>query len=105
MCAEHQGDHSPTRGQGGEDADQEEQGALVERARPGLFARGGVAMVRWYQRYLSPLKPPVCRFHPSCSQYTLEAIERYGLIRGSFMGAARIMRCNPFHPGGYDPVP
>ena len=79
--------------------------ALVERARPGFFARGGVAMVRWYQRYLSPLKPPVCRFHPSCSQYTLEAIERYGLIRGSFMGAARIMRCNPFHPGGYDPVP
>ena len=80
MCAEHQGDHSPTRGQGGEDADQEEQRALVERARPGLFARGGVAMVRWYQRYLSPLKPPVCRFHPSCSQYTLEAIERYGDI-------------------------
>tara|TARA_Y100000588_G_C13502820_1_gene605968 strand:- start:230 stop:526 length:297 start_codon:yes stop_codon:yes gene_type:complete len=98
MCAEHQGDHEDV-----EEAPQE--GALQARPHPGIFARGGIAMVRWYQRNLSPLKPPVCRFHPSCSQYTLEAIERYGLIRGSFMGAARIMRCNPFHPGGYDPVP
>lgn len=72
---------------------------------PSQLARAGVAMVRGYQRYLSPLKPPVCRFHPSCSEYTRIAITRYGFFRGAWLGARRISRCHPLHPGGYDPVP
>lgn len=76
-----------------------------EEEPPGALARVGISMVRWYQRSISPLTPPTCRFQPTCSQYTLIAIRRYGLIRGSWMGARRIMRCHPLHPGGYDPVP
>ncbi len=59
-----------------------------------------------YQRYLSPLKgAPSCRFHPTCSSYAIEAIEVHGVLRGSWMGLLRVLRCHPFHPGGYDPVP
>ena len=61
--------------------------------------------VRFYRRFLSPLKPPTCRFHPTCSAYTKEAIEVHGAFKGVWMGAWRIARCHPFHPGGYDPVP
>lgn len=63
-------------------------------------------LLRAYQRYLSPLKgAPSCRFHPTCSSYAIEAIEVHGVLRGSFMGLMRVLRCHPFHPGGYDPVP
>lgn len=73
---------------------------------PGLVARGMVRVVRGYQRKLSPLKPvPTCRFVPTCSQYALEAIERFGAVRGGWLAAWRVMRCNPFVPGGFDPVP
>jgi putative membrane protein insertion efficiency factor len=65
----------------------------------------GMAMIRAYQMTLSKALPPSCRFEPSCSHYTYEAIDRYGLIKGSWMGFKRILRCNPFNPGGYDPVP
>ncbi|MHB9131821.1 MAG: membrane protein insertion efficiency factor YidD [Armatimonadota bacterium] len=64
-----------------------------------------MAAVRWYQRCLSPLKPPTCRFTPTCSEYTLQAINRYGVLRGVWLGMKRIARCHPFSPGGYDPVP
>lgn len=62
-------------------------------------------IIRFYQRRISPLTGASCRFHPTCSQYSLEAIEKYGAARGSWLGARRILRCHPFHPGGYDPVP
>jgi len=63
------------------------------------------AVIRGYQAAISPLLPPSCRFHPSCSQYALEAVTRHGALRGSWLAARRLARCHPFHPGGYDPVP
>lgn len=64
-----------------------------------------VGMIRFYQRYISAMTPPVCRFHPSCSAFTLHAIERHGAWRGVLYGAWRILRCQPFTAGGFDPVP
>ncbi len=64
-----------------------------------------LALIRVYKRYLSPVLPSACRFEPTCSMYTYEAIERYGVLKGGWMGIRRIARCHPFHPGGYDPVP
>ncbi len=64
-----------------------------------------LAMIRFYKRFLSPLLPSACRFEPTCSVYTYQAIEKYGVIKGGWMGVKRISRCHPFHPGGYDPVP
>lgn len=64
-----------------------------------------LALIRWYRRQISPRMAPSCRFLPTCSQYTYEAIERFGLLRGGAMGVWRILRCNPFGKGGYDPVP
>ncbi len=67
--------------------------------------RAMLGAIRFYQRQISPSLPPSCRFTPTCSAYALEAIERYGALRGGWMAFRRILRCNPFHPGGYDPVP
>ena len=61
-------------------------------------------LIRLYQLVLSPIKGPSCRFIPTCSQYTLEAIRRHGPARGLYLGLRRLLRCHPFHPGGYDPV-
>ena len=67
--------------------------------------RVALALIRGYQRYVSRVRPSSCRFHPSCSVFTYEAIERYGLLRGGWMGVKRIVRCHPLNEGGYDPVP
>ncbi|MFH1467442.1 MAG: membrane protein insertion efficiency factor YidD [Pseudomonadota bacterium] len=61
--------------------------------------------IRLYQVLTRPWMPPVCRFHPSCSDYTLTAIGRFGALKGGWIGLLRILRCHPFNPGGYDPVP
>ncbi|MBP1587884.1 MAG: membrane protein insertion efficiency factor YidD [Clostridia bacterium] len=61
-------------------------------------------MIRFYQRFISPMKAPCCRFYPSCSQYAAEAIRKHGAVKGSGMAAWRILRCNPFGKSGYDPV-
>jgi len=60
--------------------------------------------IKSYRKYISPLKRPCCIFYPTCSQYTLEAIEKYGAIKGSAMGIKRILRCHPYNRGGFDPV-
>lgn len=67
--------------------------------------RIAMLLIRGYQRFISPALPPSCRFTPSCSQYTLEAVERYGFVKGSWLGGRRLIRCHPFNPGGVDPVP
>ena len=64
-----------------------------------------LALIRGYRRYLSPLKRPCCRFYPTCSAYALEAVEKYGALKGSWLALKRILKCHPFHPGGNDPVP
>jgi putative membrane protein insertion efficiency factor len=58
-----------------------------------------------YQRFISPLLAPRCRFYPSCSQYCFDAVEQHGIIKGLFLGIKRVLRCHPFNEGGYDPVP
>jgi uncharacterized protein len=65
----------------------------------------GLAMIRLYQRWISPFTSPSCRYFPSCSEYAAQAVTRYGLFRGSWLALRRLLRCHPFHPGGYDPVP
>ncbi|HUV14071.1 MAG TPA: membrane protein insertion efficiency factor YidD [Acidobacteriota bacterium] len=72
------------------------------RQVPALIA---MALIRTYKIVLSPLLPPACRFHPTCSEYALEAIGRYGLMRGGWLAGRRVLRCHPWNPGGVDPVP
>jgi len=64
-----------------------------------------LAALRWYKRAVSPLLPPACRYTPTCSEYAMEAIERYGVLRGGYLGVRRVLSCHPFARGGYDPVP
>lgn len=79
---------------------------MVDRpSHMSLCRRAAVRFVRGYQRYISPLLPDSCIYVPTCSQYAIEAIERYGVLKGCWLGLRRILRCNPLHDGGYDPVP
>ena len=64
-----------------------------------------IAMIRFYRKYLSPLKPPCCRFIPTCSEYALEAVSKYGAWKGGWLAVKRICKCHPFHKGGYDSGP
>lgn len=64
-----------------------------------------MGIIRFYQIVISPLTPPTCRFYPTCSHYGLEAINRFGPVKGSWLTIKRIVKCQPFHPGGFDPVP
>ena len=65
-----------------------------------------IVLIRFYQKNISGLKSaPSCRFIPTCSQYAVEAIEKYGVLKGGFLALRRILKCHPFHKGGYDPVP
>ncbi|MGK2859567.1 MAG: membrane protein insertion efficiency factor YidD [Thermoanaerobaculia bacterium] len=66
---------------------------------------GAVLALRGYKRFISPLLPPMCRFEPTCSVYAMQAIEKYGIMRGVWLGARRLLRCHPLNPGGWDPVP
>jgi len=63
-----------------------------------------VFLIRGYQLIISPILPPSCRFTPTCSEYMLQAIQKYGALRGTYLGVRRLLRCHPFHEGGYDPV-
>ena len=70
-----------------------------------MLARAIVVAIRFYRTAISPYTPPACRFQPTCSAYGLEAVERWGAARGSWLLVRRLARCHPFHRGGYDPVP
>lgn len=70
-----------------------------------VLTKAAVAAIRAYRRFVSPALPPSCRYYPTCSAYAIEALERYGFARGTWLSARRVLRCHPFNPGGYDPVP
>jgi len=71
-----------------------------------IIGRFFINLIKFYRKYISPLKGrQTCRFYPTCSQYAIEAIEKYGPLKGSLLAMWRILRCNPFCEGGYDPVP
>lgn len=69
-----------------------------------MFTKACLGAIRAYRRYLSPVLPPSCRFTPSCSLYTMQAVEKYGALKGCAMGVKRLARCHPFARGGFDPV-
>lgn len=68
------------------------------------MAQGCIFLVRLYQKYISPMKGPTCRFYPTCSQYSIQAFKKYGFLKGLWLTIKRVSKCHPFHPGGYDPL-
>jgi uncharacterized protein len=77
----------------------------IERMRQNMLQKMMIGLIRFYQIAISPLKPPSCRFYPTCSHYGLEAVKRFGPFKGGWLAVRRITKCHPFHPGGFDPVP
>lgn len=77
----------------------------MEKEGETMMVKIMVWLIRGYQLMISPYKPPSCRFAPTCSHYAIESIRRFGAWRGGWLALRRILRCHPFHPGGYDPVP
>ena len=77
----------------------------MSEAPRSLAAAVAVAILRFYKKAISPWLPRACRFEPTCSVYAMEAIERHGFLRGAGLAVKRLLRCQPFHPGGFDPVP
>ncbi len=69
-----------------------------------MFKNLLVLLIKFYQKFISPLKKPSCRFYPTCSQYAVESINKYGSVKGVILAVKRILKCHPFNPGGYDPV-
>lgn len=63
-----------------------------------------IYLIRFYQKFISPLKKPSCRFYPTCSEYAMQAVQKYGALKGLYKALRRILRCHPLHPGGFDPV-
>ncbi len=89
------------------DPDPDQPGVPGRRGRPWWFSPlkpPVLLMLRFYKLVISPGLPPACRYHPSCSEYAYEAIEKYGIIKGGGMASWRLLRCNPFSKGGWDPV-
>jgi hypothetical protein len=88
---------------------QAKAGLMIKNLKPGKKRSAMkfilISFIRFYQEVISPLKPPTCRFYPTCSQYGLEAIRRFGAIHGGWLTIKRLAKCHPFHPGGIDPVP
>ncbi|TLS35131.1 membrane protein insertion efficiency factor YidD [Pseudalkalibacillus caeni] len=64
-----------------------------------------IGVIRGYQKFISPLKPPTCRFYPTCSHYSMEAYQKHGALKGTWLTIVRLLKCHPFHPGGIDEVP
>jgi putative membrane protein insertion efficiency factor len=84
---------------------QSPQGDESPRREPAGRVVAALAPIRFYQRFISPAFPRRCKYHPTCSEYAVQAIQRYGILKGTALAAWRLLRCNPFSHGGYDPVP
>ncbi len=69
-----------------------------------MIKKSIILLIELYRRFISPLKRPSCRFYPTCSQYAIDAINKYGSLKGVYLATKRILKCHPFHPGGYDPI-
>ncbi|OMC34130.1 membrane protein insertion efficiency factor YidD [Mycobacterium sp. GA-1841] len=77
---------------------------MIRRAGA-VMARGAISVIQLYRHAISPYRPPSCRFMPTCSQYAVDAFTEYGLFRGAWLSLIRLLKCGPWHPGGWDPIP